>query len=271
LTRCRLAGLLAWCLISGCRAPANTIQAPAAAGSQVDVVVTFGQGPTERLFALRAPPRISIANAAFAKIPPSGAIRISAYSAADQAGPVLLWIAQTRRIDAVAHISLTTLLVPGRRGAARFAADTTAAATVEQACASEGWIAAFFVDGIGERPTGPVMLNHESGETTLRIEIRPDQHTVPGDLALRVLPRHIGGLTFVDPIGYQEAGASPPALPALARHDYRGWRAEGGSAWIRRHGWTESRSMHGPVYPTDEWRLYLLSLPPACERWYGAQ
>ena len=268
LTQHRLAAMLAWCLIGACRAPANP-NASTAAAIPIDVVVTFGEGPTERMFALRAPARMSIANAAFAPIPLSASVvRIGAYAALDQAVPALLWIAQVRP-GSSARISLSALLLSGRRASAQFADDTVAAVSVEQACASEGWIAGFFVDGIGARPAGPVMLLYESDGKKQRIEIRPNEHTLPGSLALRILPRNIDGLTSVSSIGYQVSGASPPALPVLAWHDYKGWHAEGGSAPSRHYGWSPSGNMHEVVAPTHEWRLYLLSLPPACERWYG--
>lgn len=269
LTHRRLAAALAWCLIGACRAPANP-NASTAAAIPIDVVVTFGEGPTERIFALRAPARMSIANAAFAPIPLSGSTRIGAYKAVDQAMPALLWVAQVRPGPS-ASISLSALVLSGRRAPAQFADDTLAAVSAEQACASEGWIAAFFVDGIGARPAGPVTLLYESDGKKQRIVIRPNEHTLPGRLALRILPRNIDGLTSVSSIGYQESGASPPALPALAWHDYTGWHAEGGSAPSRHYGWSPSGNLHEAAAPTNEWRLYLLSLPPECERWYGVR
>ena len=58
----------------------------------VNAMMTFGTGPTERMFALQDGLSMSVASAAFGQVPLSGSVRGAAYGA-DHATPrVLLWI-----------------------------------------------------------------------------------------------------------------------------------------------------------------------------------
>jgi hypothetical protein len=145
------------------------------------------------------------------------------------------------------------------------------AAAPEESCKSGSWIAAFFVEGIGPRPTGPVTLYYVTNGRGHRLEIDPDKHTVRADVALRLEPADFGGATWVSPISYRAAGSTPPSLPVLGRRDLTGWRIDGGGTSMRHFGWSEYRGMQGPVPVITEWRLYLLSLPDGCAQWYGRE
>jgi hypothetical protein len=81
----------------------------------------------------------------------------------------LLWIIRARNRGAP-FVSVSTLRVGAQIAPPNVRNSTLVAASAEHSCKSKSWIAAFFIEGFGPRPTGPITLYYVTEGKGHRLE-----------------------------------------------------------------------------------------------------
>jgi hypothetical protein len=128
-------------------------------------------------------------------------------------------------------------------------------------CGPEGWIAAFLLDGVGPRPSHPVVVEYRASGEVHRLLVDPERNTVRGEPTLRVHP--VAAEAGDGPHrrlrwGVQLDTAHSDLVPLLVAWGGRASMPPG-SAHGRSHGLSATGSDDDPI---QEWRAYFL-FPPA--------
>lgn len=143
-------------------------------------------------------------------------------------------------------------------------------------CLGKSWLAAFFIDGLGPRPAGPVTLRLRVGDSVSHMLIDPRRHTVRAEPALTLL-RGMSGLRIPDwPTAHvQPAAKLRPVLPLIAWRTDHEWGGFGHTGDFLNafevpslkpvdHGFRIAGRGPLVVPPIVEWRFYFLERPPRC-------
>jgi len=244
--------------VRGCAQAAQVGPTDELSNSRVDAIVAFGQGIANEIhYALRQPRRFSWSFAPVIRVPTASA---SGMSVTGAAGPALLVVlkSETRERPAVtASLFQIERALPDRSTA-------PAESVAMRPCIGEGWITAFFVEGLGPSPSGPVVLEYSAGGVKYRLRIDPKLHTVRATPALRLARGDVdvdSTLPERRVVSIEVSNTFKPVLPVLIWRDPRRWHAAGGTA----RGGDYGIIMNGDRdQRPEEWRLYMLEAPPPC-------
>lgn len=247
-------------LVGGCGRVARE-RAPAELPNyRVDAVVAFGQGiDDEILYALREPRRFAWSFAPAMRVPATDKSGGSAVGSADSAQRPLLVVVQGYVGERpYANVSLIEV--------GRASPDSPVAEDlVAHPCVGESWLAAFFVEGLGPRPVGPVVFRYTAAGSTYRLRIDPNRHTLRATPALQLRREDVdvdSSLPERLVVSIRPSNTFKPVMPLVAWRDERQWRAAGGTGRDGHHGVTMSG--YRDRSPIQEWRFYMLEAPPRC-------
>jgi hypothetical protein len=233
-------------------------------------VLEYGSDRSSQLYVLpRAPnSRPGLDSAVFVRVPPmrEGG-RIVAYSGSPNNRGAVLWLLVAAERDARRSVTLREIHIGTRAEPSDDLPVVGSAIPAAEACLTNGWIAAFFIDGVAPPPTGPVVLRYQSDSLWYRIELDPRQHTVRGGPWVTLHPADVGRRVFDEHLTVQLPRPVAPGLLAALRHDDRGWMGSAQVGTFGRFSWSYDPHMHGPPSSVNEVRLYTWRLPVACEAW----
>lgn len=267
-------------IVAGCRARPSAPLETATPSYRADAIVSFHHAvDSETFYALPSPRRFAWSTAAVMQLPmghteSAGTVRLDSGTPSPRPGdgPVLLVMLQAYSSPSPygsAHI----VPIGPRATVTDRGADPP---TGDRPCAGGEWIAAFFIEGFGARPQGPVVLVSTINGVTRRLRVDPAQHTLSLVPALHLSADDAVGLresrsvsvrsssTFpmMALLAWREAPAERPGRRTVAD-------AELGPRWNGALGFARGGGL-GVLLdpslrpPTDEWLLYLLDAPPTC-------
>lgn len=256
-------------LLMGCRGGA--VAATTGSGLQPTAgVLEYGNDRSTQLYVLpRAPePRTPLDSAVFVRVPPlrEGG-RMVAYGGTPSNRGAVLWLLVAAERDGRRGVTLQEIRIGGAAEPTDDLLVTGTAIPAAAACRTNGWIAAFFIEGVAPPPTGSVVLRYQSDSLWYRVELDPRRHTVRGGPWVTLHPADVGRRVFDEHLTVQLPRPVAPGLLAALRHDDRGWRGWAQVGTFGRFSWSYLPNMHGPPPSVDELRLYAWRLPSACEAW----
>ncbi len=276
----RLTRAIALALLAGCRTwPGGTRvvmpTAPSPAPASLVVSVLQGDAEIDEVFYARSDARpASWASAAVLRIPPasnSGLIVLTdsatAPTAAGGERPLVFVLRGRSRGGPPVQATLSEV----GRTRVSVAPDPSDA---HRPCLGSDWIAAFFVEGFGPRPTGPAVVlfsaNGPDGQpqTVHRLRVDPARHTVRAAAALVLRTGDPGIDTMITErlVVTASVSASVAATPlVLSRFRIGGryrWNSAVGDPRRKEVSFLHSAATAGVV--PDRWVVFLLDPVPPC-------
>lgn len=275
-----LTGALVAALVTGCRAstggaPAPTPPPTASSPASVVVSVLQGDAETDELFYARSDVRpASWASAAVRRIPPTSntgltilADSTTAPFAAGDERPLLFVLRGSSRGEPRVGAFLSEV-GPARVTVVPDTSDGT------RPCLSGDWLAAFFVEGFGPRPTGAAVVvfsaNGPDGQTQTvhRLRVDPARHTLRAAPALVLRTGDPGIDTaiterLVVTVSVSASAKATPLVISRARIGgrYR-WNAALGDPRRKQVSFLHSATTASSV--PDRWVVFLLDPVPPC-------
>jgi hypothetical protein len=279
----RLFLLIATMLGGACARPRAAV--PMDAGAyQVGAVVRFTiDVDSHELYALRAPRRHAWSEALVVRGTPGyyqgATARLERAAATAPSAPAVSSTPSSDERPLVVvifaeggtHTSAYAVVVPVDSGVAggRFdVGDAGAAVAPPRACIGDAWTAAFFLDGFGAPPTGPVILRIPTTDSAVHLRVDPAVHRVRAEPALQLRvgdPGVNARLAAARHVTLRVPGTYA-VMPLVLRRGGRRWEAAVSldrgthvSAFFSGPGMHEER----PSAP-EEWRVVLLEGVGGC-------
>ena len=264
-----IAALLAACLVA-CKTP-QRVPTPASQTGVMEAigVIRYGLDSTERLLALPNQHVVRLTEAAFLGLPKHSGSAIGAYAAAETHLGAVLWLATASFLGSQPWVRISKVQMGNKEPSE--AVDVQGAPTpADVACASEAWLAAFFIEGVGRAPTAPVVLRYRAGDVWHRLVVDPVRHTLMNPPTLVMPNDQMTDGWLSKPIVFSSAGSASRVIPMMLTRDLFTWSGHG-STTDGSFDLTAYSSHNGDDPVISERRLYLWRLPPGCESWYPAR
>lgn len=259
----RCAPLVAAMLPAACALPPAPpeVAAPSVMRPAAVVEVLPDGGEEERdLAALASVAPVEWSHAAWLRLPASRGRTRTAYTADEAAGRPVLFVAD--RTPHTPDLSVDVLVVnAGPQYAGLAARARMERGPVPGWCEGESWVAAFFVEGIGPKPTAPVVLRVDADGERHELLVDPARSTVRATPALDLGAVGLAHGRVPPRVHVRFARTAPPVVPMLLHRQAGRWWGGGGVAARREYTWFQPDVPQDPV--TDV-RLYFLALPPPC-------
>jgi hypothetical protein len=279
-TRPALTRVLALALLAGCHASSGSSRAlitarNAPAPASLVVSVLQGDAETDETFYARSDARpASWASAAVLRIPPasnSGLTVLADFGAAPVAAGgerPLLFVLRGRSLGGPPVQATLSEVGRARVAVAPLPSDG------HRPCLGSDWLAAFFVEGFGPRPTGPAVVvfsaNGPDGQpqTVHRLRVDPRRHTLrtAPALVLRTGDAGIDSTIRERLVVSASVSASVAAMPlVLSRFAIGGryrWDAAMGDPRRKEVSFLQMAETPRPV--PDRWVVFVLDEVPRC-------
>ncbi len=193
--------------------------------------------------------------------------RVGTSTALSEARPLVVLVS----VGGGPRPSATAAVVPVDTGGVGNPSDTggaDAAVAPARACVGDAWTAAFFLDGVGAPPAGPVIVRIPTADSAVRLRVDPAVHRVRAEPALQLrigdpgVDARLAATRFVT----LRVPGTFTVMPLILRRGGRRWdavvsldRGTHVSATFAVPGMHEA-----PSPAPEEWRVFLLEAPPEC-------
>lgn len=255
----RTARATALFILTGCSVARPSAIEPSVASTRVAAVVMFGDGTDEQqLYAIQSATRGDWSFAPAMALPVKlNGMQVARGAVADHRRSLIVIL--TGSVERP-YVTVSTLYVS--RGAVPSGEQ---AAPPDRKCVGSTWISAFFIEGLGEPPNGPVELLHTIGDSTFRLIVDPVRHTLRMSPALRLTRAEIE-TDSIRPerlvVSFWPSEQLQPVMPLMIRRDSVRWVGSGGVGMEGRI--SMSFGSYRERAPIEEWRVYPLDAPPVC-------
>lgn len=137
-------------------------------------------------------------------------------------------------------------------------------------CLGGEWVSAFFLEGLGPRPTGSASVYIRADDAWFRLRVDPERHVLKAPRLLRLVRAQIEADTSARfptyTISYAPLAQRSDVMPLILDRTSRGWNAIGGTGdWGR--GFTQLRTIDSVTagdWVSREWHVHALATPPLC-------